>query len=97
MIDPPDTRFNGMPRTERFLFIDAARTYAVILALLSHFLRPSGVASELGQNILYINQFTRMATPMFLCIYGFLIEYVYVPKVEAGGAALSFAGICGAV
>ena len=70
---------------KRLTYIDAARTYAILLALLAHALITTGVFKELGDNSLYIKQFTRMATPMFVFMFGFMVEFVYVNRASTYG------------
>lgn len=65
---------------DRLLFIDVARTFAILLALLAHFIGTFGmpaVFGSIGENYPYI---TSMATPMFIFMFGFMMEYVYVSK-----------------
>jgi len=73
------------PGSQRITFIDVARTYAVFLALLSHGFLATGMFRQLDENSVYIRQFTRMATPMFLFMFGFMIEYVYVRRARNQG------------
>ena len=73
------------PKSIRLSFIDFARTYAVFLALLAHVLLMTGFFKELGEQGLYIKQFTRMATPMFVFMFGFMVEFVYVDKAKKLG------------
>ena len=70
---------------DRLTFIDFARTYAVFLALLSHALNTTGTFQHMGESSLYIRQFTRMATPMFVFMFGFMIEFVYARKARLLG------------
>jgi len=81
---------DGVRKENRLLFIDVARTFAILLALLSHFLgsfnMPTWFGSA-GENYPY---FTSMATPMFIFMFGFMMEYVYVSKaLKAWSADLS--------
>jgi len=69
----------------RLHFIDFARTYAVFLALLAHSLETTGVIDRLGSDSLYVRQFTRTATPMFVFMFGFMIEFVYATRARASG------------
>lgn len=71
--------------SKRLLFIDIARTYAVILALLSHAFVSTGYFDQIGPNAILIRQFTRMATPMFVFMFGFMVEFIYVRKYEIEG------------
>src|SRR5262245_20571503 len=72
-------------KLSRLHFIDFARTYAVVLALLSHSLESTGVIDRLGDSSLYVKQFTRTATPMFVFMFGFMIEFVYATRARASG------------
>ncbi|MBA6411787.1 OpgC domain-containing protein [Parahaliea sp. F7430] len=72
----------------RLYFIDCARTYAVFLALLSHLLITTRFFNDLGSDAIYVKQFTRMATPMFVFMFGFMIEFVYVRRVINNGHQL---------
>lgn len=68
-------------KSNRILFIDIARTYAVFLALFAHFVSnygPPGKGIILG-NYMF---FTSIATPLFIIIFGFMMEIVYSPKIE---------------
>lgn len=71
--------------SKRLTFIDIARTYAIFLALLAHLFIAIGVFKQLGSNSLLIKQFTRTATPMFVFMFGFMIEFVYVKRAERFG------------
>ena len=73
------------PTAQRLSFIDVARTYAVISVLLAHALNATGTFARMGTDSFSIHQFTRMATPMFVFIFGFMIEYVYVWKAQQQG------------
>ena len=71
----------------RLHFIDFARTFAVVLALLAHSLANTKVFDRMGADSLYIEQFTRTATPIFVFMFGFMIEFVYVTRARAFGVA----------
>ena len=79
----------------RLHFIDFARTFAVVLALLSHSLNNTEVLDRMGADSLYITlhqavhpkQFTRIATPIFVFMFGFMIEFVYATRARDSGAA----------
>lgn len=78
---------DGLAAGKRLAFIDAARTYAVLLVLLAHALNATGTFARIGAESLLIQQFTRMATPLFVFIFGFMIEFVYVRKAMHLGPA----------
>ena len=69
----------------RLTFIDVARTYAILLALLSHVFAATGFFQQLGPDALLIRQFTRVATPLFMFMFGFMIEFVYVRRAASNG------------
>jgi hypothetical protein len=69
----------------RLHFIDFARTWAVALALLSHSLEATGVIDRLGEDSVFVKQITRTATPMFVFMFGFMIEFVYATRARASG------------
>jgi len=71
------------PSRTRIRFIDVARTYAIVLALLSHALLATGFSANRGFAPLLVKQITRTATPMFVFMFGFMVEYVYVPRARA--------------
>ena len=71
----------------RLHFIDFARTFAVVLALLAHSLNNTEVLDRMGADSLYIKQFTRTATPIFVFMFGFMIEFVYATRARASGVA----------
>jgi hypothetical protein len=71
----------------RLHFIDFARTFAVVLALLAHSLNNTKVFDRMGADSLYIKEFTRTATPIFVFMFGFMIEFVYATRARASGVA----------
>ena len=71
----------------RLHFIDFARTFAVVLALLAHSLNNTKVFDRMGADSLYIKEFTRTATPIFVFMFGFIIEFVYTTRARASGVA----------
>jgi hypothetical protein len=79
----PEVRIAMQANLSRLHFIDFARTYAVFLALLAHSLETTGVIDRLGEDSLYIRQFTRTATPIFVFMFGFMIEFVYATRAAA--------------
>lgn len=72
-------------QTKRLLYIDLARTYAIFLALLSHVFVSIGFFDQMGTNGLLVKQFTRMATPMFVFMFGFMVQFIYVKRSEKLG------------
>ncbi|MBN2433608.1 MAG: OpgC domain-containing protein [Acidobacteria bacterium] len=70
---------------QRLGFIDVSRTWAIILALTAHLFNAAGVFTQLDSGSIYIRSFTRMATPLFVFMFGFMFEYVYVPRMATLG------------
>lgn len=68
----------------RILFLDAARTYAILLALGAHALHVLGVP-DAGTWITYHMFFTSMAAPMFIFMFGVMMEVVYARRVMLAG------------
>jgi hypothetical protein len=84
---PADHRDVIRLNLSRLHFIDFARTFAVVLALLSHSLANTKVLDRVGPDFLYITQFIRTATPIFVFMFGFMIEFVYATRARASGMA----------
>jgi hypothetical protein len=84
---PTDHRDVMRLNLSRLHFIDFARTFAVVLALLSHSLANTKVLDRVSADSLNITHFTRTATPIFVFMFGFMIEYVYVMRARAFGVA----------
>lgn len=73
-------------KDQRILFIDAARTYALILALGTHALHVFGVP-DFGPWIMNYPFFTSLATPMFIFMFGVMMEIVYAKRASQSGAS----------
>ncbi len=58
----------------RLAFIDCARTFAVLLALLSHGLSTTGSFEHLEAGGFDPRHLTRTATPLFVFMFGFMVE-----------------------
>jgi hypothetical protein len=69
----------------RLDFIDVARSYAIILALFAHAMIVFGGFTALGEDALKIKLFTRTATPLFVFMFGMMIELVYAKKARENG------------
>jgi len=69
----------------RLNFIDVARSYAIILALFSHAMLAFGGFAALGEDALKIKLFTRTATPLFVFMFGMMLELVYARKARENG------------
>src|SRR5215831_17929862 len=84
---PADHRDIMRLNLSRLHFIDFGRTFAVALALLAHSLANTKVLDRVSADSLYITQFTRTATPVFVFMFGFMIEFVYATRARASGVA----------
>jgi len=69
----------------RLLFVDVGRTVAVLLAVTAHYLNSAGVYARLEGPTLIVKQFTMMATPLFVFMFGFLIEFIYAERAKRFG------------
>jgi len=69
----------------RLNFIDVARSYAIMLALFSHAMFVFGGFAALGEDALKIKLFTRTATPLFVFMFGMMLELVYARKARENG------------
>ena len=69
----------------RLNFIDVARSYAIILALFAHAMLAFGGFAALGEEALKIKLFTRTATPLFVFMFGMMLELVYARKARENG------------
>jgi len=69
----------------RLNFIDVARSYAIFLALFAHAMVVFGGFSALGEDALKIKIFTRTATPLFVFMFGMMLELVYARKAREHG------------
>lgn len=84
MKSPPQRAMNNKTLT-RLNFIDVARSYAIILALFAHAMIVFGGFSALGEDALKIKLFTRTATPLFVFMFGMMLELVYARKAMENG------------
>jgi len=57
-------------KATRLVFLDVARLFAILLAILFHALLATAIYTRLGEKELLIRQFTRLGTPMFVFIFG---------------------------
>lgn len=70
---------------KRLNFIDVARSYAIFLALFSHAMITFGGFSALGEDAFPVRLFTRTATPLFVFMFGMMLELVYTSKARQQG------------
>ena len=68
----------------RLVYLDTARGLAVFLSLLAHVLLVTDGFQAIGEQGLLIQQFTRLATPLFVFLFGFVIEFNYVNQIRNG-------------
>lgn len=69
-------------QNNRILFIDVVRAYAVFLALLAHALHNFGVPN-LGDFVYNYPFFTSMATPLFIFMFGVMMDIVHRRKAQS--------------
>jgi len=69
---------------KRINFIDVARTLAICMVLISHGMTPLGGWSAF-EGALILKIFTRSATPLFILMFGIMMEVVYYPRVKKYG------------
>lgn len=73
-----------LPR--RLLFIDVARSLAIVLALLAHAMSAyQGYALFGPTTKLWTKMLTRTATPMFVFMFGMMLELVYLRRWQTRG------------
>ena len=76
----PATRLSN-----REVFIDFARGFAILLAVGSHAFYAFGYDVLFGDAMYQVMSFTRLATPSFILITGMMFELVYLRKAEKQG------------
>jgi hypothetical protein len=69
---------------KRVAFLDAARAFAIILALFTHGMIIFSGWDDLPK-LTYLRVVTRTATPLFILLFGIMLEIVYVPRAEQSG------------
>ena len=75
----------AIKKQSRLNFIDVARSYAIVLALFSHAMLAFGGFAALGDDALKVKVFTRTATPLFVFMFGMMLELVYARKARENG------------
>lgn len=70
---------------KRLQFIDVARALAIALAMLAHGMITFGGWDQLGERAPYVQLFTRTATPLFIFMFGMMLEIVYVRRMSRSG------------
>lgn len=70
---------------KRLQFIDVARALAIALAMLAHGMITFGGWDQLGEGAPYVQLFTRTATPLFIFMFGMMLEIVYVRRMSRSG------------
>lgn len=65
--------------------LDIARTVAIVLAMLNHSFIATNVWTEYFADKPYISFVVRLATPMFIILFGALLEIVYRNRAERDG------------
>ena len=75
-------------RSRRLLFIDVARSVAIVAVLVNHALQAfQGFATMGLQAELRLRLITRNALPLFVFMFGMMLELVYLRKWQASGGA----------
>lgn len=74
---------NQGERSGRLPYIDSTRGIAALLAILSHLSSDQFRFLDYGY-FAGISLFTRMATPMFMILFGTMIALVYIPRLSRG-------------
>ncbi len=70
---------------QRLSFIDVARSLAIVLALFSHAMATFGGLSALGRHSGLASLAIRFATPMFVFMFGIMLELVYARRARLNG------------
>ena len=82
-----DVLHGARPSRQRVAFLDASRAVAIALATVSHgyraFTDPSGFLGHPLEKYLYLA--ARAATPLFLVLFGMMVEWVYVRRAKSRG------------
>lgn len=64
--------------------VDICRSIAIILAMLSHSMAEFGIANFYGEAVIPVRFAMQMAPPIFICLFGAMLELAYCRKVRAG-------------
>ena len=71
-----------MSTGKRLYFIDVARAIAIVLAMLSHFMIAFDGWQGVGNSEYILKPLTRTATPLFIILFGMMLELVYVRRAK---------------
>lgn len=83
MTQPSDPKPTG---SNRIIALDIARGFAIILALIANSIEIFGGWDTLVSGVATpLLVFTRSATPIFIILFGIMLELVYRRRIEAGG------------
>lgn len=85
----PVEKDNSVKSSKRESFIDVARGFAIILAVVSHVFFAFGYEVIFHDMQWYAKSFTRFATPTFIIVTGMMFELVYLRKAEKQGFSLT--------
>jgi len=83
--DGPIAKARLESTANRLNFVDVARAYAIVLALFAHSMVTFGGFSSLGDFDSLAKLFIRFATPMFVFMFGIMLELVYVKRARLNG------------
>mgnify|MGYP001822509197 CR=1 FL=1 len=81
----PDREARLESTAKRLNFVDVARAYAIVLALFAHSMATFSGYSSLGDYDTLARLFIRFATPMFVFMFGIMLELVYVRRAMDTG------------
>lgn len=70
---------------KRLNFVDVARSFAIFLAIFSHAMIDFGGWNLLASDQLLIRVISRSATPLFIFMFGMMLELVYFKRYEQQG------------
>ncbi|MEM8531875.1 MAG: heparan-alpha-glucosaminide N-acetyltransferase domain-containing protein [Chloroflexota bacterium] len=70
---------------KRLNFVDVARSFAIFLAIFSHAMIDFGGWDLLSSDQLLIRVISRSATPLFIFMFGMMLELVYFKRYEQQG------------
>jgi hypothetical protein len=71
-------------KSNRIVFIDAARALAIWFAIITHYFNAFRIFRTMANRGQAIRFFTRAGTPMLLVIFGILIEFIYYNNMGKG-------------
>lgn len=79
------TKTSGHDPSGRITGIDICRSLAIFLAIVTHVFAEFHINWP-DQSFLWLKFAFSAATPIFICLFGAMLELVYVPRYQGGGA-----------